>query len=337
MTKWNKNMNFKEFFKLIGVPVVLVFLLLFFAYPLFAISADTEKNSEIIIISSGSSASQEIVNTIRREITLNRKSEKIKVLSLKDVELKPDSRLLDNKRLVIPVGTKAIDYSIKTKIKSPFIASFTTKSAFSALTVKAGSQSILRKYFVGGVALDQPPQRLTSLAHLIKPDLKTIGVVLGPNSRSKKSSIQRQTARIGARLNIVNIGVNDNPVKILRSVFRKSELFIVVPDKANFNRSLARWVVALSYKQQVPVISYSKKYSDAGALVSLYSKPHQIGKQTAEIALSFLNRGIRTRKMLVPKYFDLSVNASVKKAFHLSFPSKIELLRSLYKVDKVIP
>jgi ABC-type uncharacterized transport system substrate-binding protein len=131
---------------------------------------------------------------------------------------------------------------------------------------------------------------------------------------------------------VANLEVNDNPVKVLRSIFRKSQVFLVLPDKANFNRSLARWVVALSYKQQVPVISYSKKYADAGALVSLYSKPHQIGKQTAEMALSFLSRGSRVRMMLAPKYFDLTVNISVKKALNLNFPSKIELLKSLYKV-----
>ena len=292
-----------------------------------------ENNDEgvLIIVPNQTNPYQEIVESIIREFISKRRQEKIQILSL-DTLNNTSKHLLKHRKLVIPIGTKAADYYINSNIDSPFVASFTTEGAFTALSAKTASKTNLRKYFVGGVSLEQPSNRLTLLAKLIRPDLKSIGVVLGPNSKDKNNYLQKKTAQVGSNLQVANIMLNSNPVKKLRNIFRKSQVLIVFPDKANFNRSLARWVIALSYKHQVPVISYSKKYTDAGALISLYSNPQQIGKQTAEIALSYLdNNSKQPRKLAVPKYFDLAINKSVKHALNLSFPAKDVLLKKLYQ------
>lgn len=285
----------------------------------------------VIIIPSQKQPYQAVAGSIRKEIANTPTIGKVKILDLSAIRKFPQ-RYLQGNKLVILVGAKALGFYIRSKVSIPFIASFTTKSAFASLTLRTGFEHIFRRNFVGGVALDQPPYRFIRLAKLIKPDLKSIGVVVGPRAKAKSSVIQREASHQGSMLNVANIEGNDNPVTKLRSVFTKSQLLIVFPDKANFNRSLSRWVIALSYKHHVPVISYSKKYADAGALVSLYSEPEQIGKQTAEMARSYLLRGLQPRKLVAPKYFDLRINQSVKQALNLSLPTKSELLKKLYRV-----
>ena len=314
------------------VTTVIKYLTLFLLLLVSVCVNATNNNEGIIIITpSQTKPYQTIVNSIKKEFINKKFQEKIKVLNLNILKKSPQ-RYLKGSKLVIPIGTKALDFYLKTNTKTPFVASFTTESAFSSLSSKA--QAIIKKYFVGGVSLDQPSRRLAYLAKFIKPDVTSIGALLGPNSKIKNNDIRRQSAHVGSSINIVNIRTSDNPVSKLRNVFQKSQVFIVFPDKANFNRKLARWVIALSYKHQVPVVSYSKKYADAGALISLYSEPQQIGKQTAEIALAYLRHSSLPRKLAPPKYYNLAINRSVKQALNLSFPSKSELLRKLQGIPQ---
>jgi ABC-type uncharacterized transport system substrate-binding protein len=309
--------------------VALLLCLLFLS---FSISSYAKNIDEIIIITpSYAKPYQEIYKNIERGIIEKGMHYKVKVVSLNVIK-QSQAHHFKNSNLVIPIGTKAIDYYIQSNINIPFIASFTTESAFASISKTSHSKKKVRKVFMGGVSLDQPTSRLAYLAKLIKPNISSLGAVIGPNSEKKGINIQRQSARIGVTLNKASIRSKDNPVSKLRDILRKSQLLIVFPDKANFNRSLARWIIPLSYKYQVPVISYSKKYVEAGTLISLYSEPKQIGKQTAEISVAYLKHKYQPRKLLAPKYFNLAINASVKQALNLNFPSKDILLKKLQRI-----
>jgi len=105
---------------------------------------------------------------------------------------------------------------------------------------------------------------------------------------------------------------------------------ILFPDRAKFNNSISRWVLTLSAQYQIPVISYSKKYANAGALASIFSTSTQIGDQTAEMMISFLkNSRNKPKKLVDPKYFDIHINKSVENALGLTLPSKFELLNKI--------
>ena len=316
-------------YPIIKLIALLLMCLLFLSFSVCSYAID--KNEITIITPSYAKPYQEIYKNIEREFIKKKMRYKLKILSLSIFKQSPQHHLKKT-NLVIPIGTKAIGYYVQSNFNIPFIASFTTESAFTSISTKSHSERRVKKTFIGGVSLDQPTNRLAYLAKLIKPNISSLGVVIGPNSRKKGINIQKQSARLGVTLNKASIRTNDNPVSKLRDILQKSQLLIVFPDKANFNRSLARWIIPLSYKYQVPVISYSKKYVEAGALISLYSEPKQIGKQTAEIAISYLNRKYRPRKLLAPKYFNIAINSSVKHALNLNFPPKNILLRKLQSV-----
>jgi len=270
-----------------------------------------------------------IVNSIKKELAKKEWSGKINVLNLQALS-GSNGQLLKDNNLIIPIGAKSVDYYISKEINTPFLASFITESAFSTLSEKANRQGKRIHHFIGGVSLEQPPHRLVSLVELIGTDIKSVGVVLGPNAIKKRDDIQGQIERIGGLLHVADIKLHDNPLKKLRQVFQQSQVVIVVPDKADFNRNLARWVVTLSYKYKVPVISYSKKYADAGALISLYSQGKEIGKQTAELALAYINNSRSSSRLVAPKYFQVHINQSVNKALGLKLPHNEVLLKKLY-------
>ncbi len=270
-----------------------------------------------------------IVNSIKIELIEKKWVGKINVLNL-DYLSDANEQLLKGNNLIIPIGARSVDYYLSKEINTPFLASFITESAFLKLSEKANRKGKRMRNFIGGISLEQPPHRLVSLVNLIDENIKSVGVVLGPNTIRKRDDIRKQIEKKGRVLYLAEIKPYENPLKKLRRIFRNSQVVIIVPDKAEFNRNLARWVVTLSYKYKVPVISYSKKYVDAGALISIYSQENEIGKQTAELALAYIKKSKFSLRLLPPKYFQVYINQSVSKALGLSLPSDEILLKKLY-------
>lgn len=315
-----------------AVKYILLLCLVCLSAFLFA-DVNRQTGDTLIIIPNNTAPYRMIINSIRHELALKNQRVKLQVLNISS---RASSRkMLEGNRLVITLGAKSLDYYLNSGAKTPFISSFITEGAFAALISKKQIGGLVARKYVGGISLEQPLKRIVSLVRIIQKKIKSIGVVLGPNTLRKQSSLRQQIHRqIGGKLNVANISSKDHPVNKLRKIFQKSQMVIVIPDKASFNRTLARWVVTLSYKHKVPVISYSKKYADAGALISLYSDPTQIGRQTAKILMSNLHvPTIKALKLSPPRYFQIAINKSVSKAFGLKLPSEDVLLRQLYKTE----
>ncbi len=308
---------------------LMLFMLFCISNAVHAVTLNHDKKI-LIIIPTKKEPYKGMVESIEQELVDKKWTGEFKVLNL---GVGSYEGILKGNHLVIPIGAKSLDYYLSKKIRTPYLPSFITQSAFSALSNKFNNPNGSIPQFIGGVSIEQPLNRLVSLATLIKPDIKSVGVVLGPNTISKRDEVQRKIKKSGGVLHVADIKAHENPLKKLRQTFQYSQAVIVVPDKADFNRKLARWVVTLSYKYKVPVISYSRKYAEAGALISLYSQEKEIGKQTAEIALAYISQSRFSPRLVAPKYFQIHINQSVNKALGLMLPPSEVLLKKLYKTE----
>jgi hypothetical protein len=60
------------------------------------------------------------------------------------------------------------------------------------------------------------------------------------------------------------------------------DALLAVPDPLVFNSQTAANILAAAYRRRIPLIGFSPAYTRAGALVSLYSTPDQIGFAAAK-------------------------------------------------------
>lgn len=312
----------------------LLFLMLLCACASLFADHEVKTNKILIIIPKQASPYQTIVNSIKKEFIINKRKEQIQVLNI-GANRPSHKTLLSGNKLVITLGAKSLNYYLNSATNTPFLSSFITESAFLSITTNSNRRHFLRNKFTGAISIEQPLHRVVSLVKLLQRNIEYVGVVLGPNTYKKRFSLDRQVRKqVNGVLNVAAINYQDNPVKKLRAIFRRSELVVVIPDKSSFNKSLAHWIVTLSYKHKVPVISYSKKYAEAGALISLYSEPRQIGKQTAQMAQSYLRKPRSTSLIMTsPRYFQIAINQSVSQAFGLKLQTKQALLRRLYSLE----
>jgi putative ABC transport system substrate-binding protein len=179
------------------------------------------------------------------------------------------------------------------------------------------------------VVIDQPPRRLLTLARLLVPGARALSVVLGPISHKHGAVLDTDAAALGFESRIGVLKPGNNPIATLSPLINAAQVVVVLPDSADFNRAVAKWLLQLSFRARIPVIGFSRAYTDAGALASVYSTPENIGQQGAELVAERLTRGLFPPGMQHPRYYNLATNAAVADALGIVLPTAA-VLRSRY-------
>ncbi len=187
---------------------------------------------------------------------------------------------------------------------------------------------------LAAVVIDQPLERSVLLGKLLKPDAEHFGVVFGPAAKAAQGRHLERGNAMGIHLRTESLPPTANPISVLSPLISASEVFVVVPDRADFNRNIAKWVLRLGFRDKVPVIGFSSSYTEAGALASIYSSPENVGRHGAEL-LNALSGGKSEEngsqgadwRAYYPRYYTLQVNEDVARILDISVPPLNELYR----------
>ena len=212
--------------------------------------------------------------------------------------------------LVVTIGTIATQYLLEHPNKTPLVSVYVTKSWMDIILKAYPDARIL-----GAVYLDQPPARLMRLSRAIVGEQARVATLVGNVSATMLDGLQQSASDLGMALRSGRFDPDENPVRQLQQVMEGSDLYLVLPDTAEINRNTAKWIIYLSYKYRIPVIGFSPRYSEAGALLSIYSLPNSLGRQVGQMAKSyFLNNDGGSLGFQYPKDFSIQVNDYVQRA-----------------------
>jgi ABC-type uncharacterized transport system substrate-binding protein len=236
-------------------------------------------------------------------------------------------------QLIVAIGTSAAYEARQEDNKTPLLNIFTPKNAFDTLDT---SKERHPHHQISAIYLDQPLSRLIALGRLLKPEAKIFGTIFGPISQEVQAETQALTHKNGILLKHKFLSPDDNPVAVLKPVVSESDLFIAIPDHAILNRAIAKWILYLSFQQKVPVIGFSKAYTNAGALASVYSSPEDVGKHAGELISSWLNKGdVAIWQPQYPRYYTLSTNPAVARSLGITLPPESKLYEEFQKKEKL--
>jgi ABC-type uncharacterized transport system substrate-binding protein len=190
---------------------------------------------------------------------------------------------------------------------------------------------------LSAIYLDQPfSRRFALIKHLI-PNVKEVGVVLGPNTKQDKSSLVGIARAYGFRLNIEVIQNESQLVPALESVLKRSQVMLAVLDPLVFNRSNAQTVLLTAYRYRVPIIGISSAYIEAGALAAVYSTPEDIGKQVTMVIRRYFQQGqTKLPASQYSEYFSIKVNEPFARKLDIRIINNAELKRRLKKQTRMI-
>jgi len=215
-----------------------------------------------------------------------------------------------NSDLVITIGSAAAEYMFEQPSNSALLCSFITRSAYDAIAAQNPTREHAHAIF-----MDQPMERFLALAMLLRqkqPRYK-IGVLQG---QSLSSMSQFELADVD--VNSAILLADKNPAATIEPLVRSNDVFIVTPSSAYINRLVARLTLQLSMKYKKPVIGFSQKYAEAGALLSLYASPKDIGKSTAQTVIDWLESGQRELSSAGGgQHYTISLNSHVARKYRM--------------------
>lgn len=185
---------------------------------------------------------------------------------------------------------------------------------------------------LSAVFIDQPYERQFNLTSLIKPEASNIAIALGPNTKEDQTVISNIALKRGVNIKIDDIHPDDNPVFKLQKLISNTDIFLSIPDSSLYNRTTAKWLLYISFKKRIPLIGFSKKYVEAGAIAAVISTPEQIGLQTSEMVNS--HKGKHFPEPQYPKYFSVVTNPAAAKSLRIALPAGKELTQRLEELEK---
>lgn len=236
--------------------------------------------------------------------------------------------LLNEARVVVAVGVRAAESLSALPSRTPVLAVLVPRTWF----LKSGRARLADggRRAVSAVYLDQPYERQARLIRLAFPDVRRVGVLLGPEQKGVAEELDE--ALRGQRLGLLHQTVTEDERLLtpLELVLNETDVLLAVPDPLVFNRSTAQSLFLTSYRYRDPVVGYSRSMTRAGALVSIYSTPAQIGRQAAEWIVGALGGGVpRLPAPAYPVYFEVSINDQVARSLGFTLPSEGELEKRL--------
>lgn len=214
--------------------------------------------------------------------------------------------------LVIAVGSVALrgmqEQFATDAAPPPLVAILVPRLNFERIADPAR----LRAGSLSAVFLDQPAARQLELIRLALPMVRNVGMLAGDESRGFVPALEKAAAERGLRLVVSRVG-ETGIFPALQSLLGEADLVLAQPDPSVFNSQTVANILTAAYRRQIPLLGFSSAYARAGALMSLYSTPAQVGARAGEMM-----RQIQAGKPLPPpqwpREFVVTVNPDVARS-----------------------
>lgn len=254
-------------------------------------------NGVTIVMSSTTTANQEFVKNFKDELVrMSAVNLRVKVIDLQDSD---KLVVAENSELVIALGVKALEAASKLKHTTPVMGIFTPLPTFNSLLLT--SRRDLGNFTA--IVLDQPYFRQMALIKTVLPDARSIGILLGPTSSQYNELLKDEAEKNTFSVSEENIYQESDLIPKLQKTLEATDALMAIPDPLVYSRETAQPILLTSYRHLKPVFGYSQSYVRAGALAAVYSKPSQLARQAAEIAVSSQQAPSLLPPPQTPKYF----------------------------------
>lgn len=237
-------------------------------------------------------------------------------------------RLSDDVFMVVTVGAQAARLVMQTPDwRGTTLGVLLPKAAYETLPAAERNQPRFSVIF-----MDQPMQRQINLISTLLPAVRTVGIVLGPNTEKELETYRNLAVARGLAIVSERVSRDSELYPALKSLLPTADVFLAVPDPAVVNTATAQNLLLTAFRQQVPVFGYSAAYVRAGALAAVHTTPQQFGAEAAA-AVRHVMRGGSLPGSRYPRRFSVSINRSLAERLGESMPEESVVVRRLQSLE----
>lgn len=225
--------------------------------------------------------------------------------------------------LIISVGSRAAKTIANHELKQTVIHTLIPENESLLAKAPCKNANCYRVY------LNQPTARYVQLFKSLFT--KNNRLVLATTSANTQLSQQLNVAanKYGILYKVINIDPKENVARSLINQLNKNDVLLALPNPAIYNSRYSKNVILSTYHKNIPIIAYSKAFSKAGALISLYSGIDNIAGKTAKLVDSIYTRGQPKQKAYYPDSFSIEINSAVARSLNISIEPKNAIMKSI--------
>jgi len=117
------------------------------------------------------------------------------------------------------------------------------------------------------------------------PGTKRVGLLFDPrHSGSFVGEAARAAPAAGLVLKRAELGGADEVPKALNALRESVDVLWMLPDPVVASAPVVEYLVRFSIQHRIPIMTFSRKYLELGAVASLDMDPYDMGVQAAEMA-----------------------------------------------------
>lgn len=221
--------------------------------------------------------------------------------------------------MIVAVGARATEEILK-KFSAPILSVLVSRSQYRSLIAAYPDAAL------SAMVLDHPAARHMRLAGAVAPNVRTVGLIIGPDSLDLEKVFSTAAADSGVSLLSRRIGAVEDLLPQLEQLLQASDALLMIPDPIVASQASARTILLTSYRYRKPILAYSQAYVQAGALAAVYSSPEDVAGDLAAWLRSAGTESLRQPLVLNPVRFSVAVNRQVARSLGLDVPSDTELI-----------
>lgn len=168
---------------------------------------------------------------------------------------------------------------------------------------------------ITGISMNVAPERQMASFQSVMPRLKRVGLLYNP-ARSSQLFRKAQSAARGLGIEVVAREVRSSRevFSLLEGMKGEIDAFWMLPDSTVVTPETVELLLLHCLNQRIPVLTFSDKYVEMGALIALDLDPYDLGRQAGEQVRKILSgTPLRNISRTDPRSTVLTVNAKIAR------------------------
>ncbi|MFH0814217.1 MAG: ABC transporter substrate binding protein [Pseudomonadota bacterium] len=195
-------------------------------------------------------------------------------------------------------------------------------------------QSILaEKTNISGVSMNISQERQLSTLLEVLPETKSVGLLYNPDRTEEFVNSAKEAARKnGITLVTEKIHSSREVLYSIKKLKGKIEVFWMIPDITVLTPETVELLLLFSLENNLPILAFSEKHVELGALLSVGIDAFDIGAQAGEMAEEILSGNSTVNgKQVNPRKGVVTINLKIARKLGITIDEKI--LRKVKKID----
>ena len=221
----------------------------------------------------------------------------------------------DKPELILAIGMDAL-----TKIKEIEDIPIIYMMVLNPQAITFGEKNI------SGISMTLSPEKQVTTLLEVLPAIKRIGTLYNPDRTGNfiKGAVNAANNR-GITLVAEKVQSTKELPPALKNIQKKIDAFWMIPDITVYSPETIEFLLLFLLENQKPIISFSEKYVELGALMSISVDPYDIGNQAGEVAKAILssNGSKRDVQRIDARKAVIFINLKIAKKLRITIDEKV--------------